>query len=144
MVLETDSFFLKMRWHPRQAAPYLRTQQMWKQYNRSCVNCSVSSTTGRGSLSATNEKNAEANTKAFNQKTMQAPGHFGRGKEIFEETVDKVTLETEEGDMLFAVAYQVGRARQRPRETKTVCRTLRRRHSSRFEEASLSCTSRLQ
>ena len=55
---------------------------------------------------------------------MQAPDTLAEEYEIFEETVKKVTLETEEGDMLFAVAYEAGEeGRPGPRKTKTVCRT---------------------
>ena len=48
------------------------------------------------------KKNAEANTKAYdpNQKTVQALDTLEEEYEIFEETVKKVTHETEEGDML--------------------------------------------
>ena len=54
-------------------------------------------------------KNAEANTNAYglNQKTMQALDVMAKEYEIFEETMKKVTYETEEGDMLFTVAYDV-------------------------------------
>ena len=54
------------------------------------------------------KKNAEANTKAYdvNQKTMQALDTLAEECEIFEETMKKVTHETEEGDMLFAVACE--------------------------------------
>ena len=64
----------------------------------------------KGSPSATYKKNAKANTKAcdLNQNTMQALDTLAEEYEIFEETVKKVTLETEEGDKLFAVAYEVG------------------------------------
>ena len=44
----------------------------------------------------------------LNQKTMQALDSLAEEYEIFEETMKKVTLETEEGDMLFAVDYEVG------------------------------------
>ena len=59
--------------------------------------------------SATHKKNAEANTRAhdFNQKTMQALDTFAEEYEIFEETMKKVTLETEEGDMLYAMVSEV-------------------------------------
>ena len=39
---------------------------------------------------------------------MQALDTLAEEYEIFEETMKKVTLETEEGDMLFTVAYEVG------------------------------------
>ena len=39
---------------------------------------------------------------------MQALDTFAKEYEIFEETMKKVTLETEEADMLLAVAYEVG------------------------------------
>ena len=74
----------------------------------------------KGSPSATYKKNAEANTRAYdlNQKTMQALDTLAEEYEIFNETMKKVTLETEEGDMLFAVAYEAGeeldRAKERP------------------------------
>ena len=61
----------------------------------------------KGSLSSTYKKNTEANTKVYdlNQKTMQALDALAEEYEIFEETMKKGTHETEEGDMLFAVAY---------------------------------------
>ena len=64
----------------------------------------------KGSVSATYKKNAEANTRAhdLNQKTMQALGTLAEEYEVFEETMKKVTLDTEEGDMLYAVASEVG------------------------------------
>ena len=74
----------------------------------------------KGSLSSTHKKSTEANTKTYdlNQKTMQALDTLAEEYEIFDETMKKVPLETEEGDMLFAVAYEVGeeldRARKRP------------------------------
>ena len=51
-----------------------------------------------------------ANTRAsdLNHKTMQALDTLAEEYEIFEETMKKVTLETEEGDMLYAAAYEVG------------------------------------
>ena len=63
----------------------------------------------KGGLAPTNKKNAEANTKAYdlNQKTRQALDTLAEKYEIFEETMKKVTHETEEGDMLFAVAHEV-------------------------------------
>ena len=62
----------------------------------------------KGSLSSTYKKNTEANTKVYdlNQKTMQAVDVLAEDYEIFEETMKKVTYETDEGDMLFAVAYE--------------------------------------
>ena len=47
-------------------------------------------------------------TKVYdlNQKTMQALDIPAEEYEIFEETMKKVTHETEEGDMLFAAAYE--------------------------------------
>ena len=61
----------------------------------------------KGSLSSTYEKNTEANTKVYdlNQKTMQALNALAEEYEIFE-TMKKVKHKTEEGDMLFAVAYE--------------------------------------
>ena len=60
------------------------------------------------SLSSKNKKNTEANTKVndLNQKTMQALDALAEDYEIFEDTMKKVRHETEEGDMLFAVAYE--------------------------------------
>ena len=64
----------------------------------------------KGGLSATYKKNTETNTSAYdlNQKTMQALDTLAEEYEIFEETMRKVTFETEEGDMLCAVASEVG------------------------------------
>ena len=63
-----------------------------------------------GRLSITYKKNAEANTRAYdhNHKTMQALDTSAEEYEIFEEIMKKVTLETDEGDMLYAVASEVG------------------------------------
>ena len=47
-----------------------------------------------------------------NQKTMQSLDTLAEEYEIFEETVKKVTLETEEGDMLFAVREELDRAQK--------------------------------
>ena len=49
-----------------------------------------------------------ANTKVYdlNLKTMQALNVLAEEYEICEETMKKVTPETEEGDMLSAVAYE--------------------------------------
>ena len=68
-----------------------------------------------GSLSATYKKNTEANTRAYdlNQKTMQALDTSAEEYEIFAETMRKVTFETEEGDMLCAVASEVGEELER-------------------------------
>ena len=68
----------------------------------------------KGSLSSTCKKNTEANTKVydFNQKTMQALDVLAEEYEIFEETMKKVTHETEDGDMLFAVAYELEKAQK--------------------------------
>ena len=65
---------------------------------------------GKGSLSSTYMKNTEANTKAcdLDQMTMQALDTLAGECEIFEESMKKVTLVTEEGDMLYAVGYEVG------------------------------------
>ena len=64
----------------------------------------------KGSLCSTCKENAESDTKTFdlNQKTMQALDTLAEEYEIFEETLKKVTDETEDGDMLFAVADEVG------------------------------------
>ena len=55
----------------------------------------------KGRLSSTNKKNTEVNTKVhdLNQKTMQALDVLAEEYEIFEETMEKVTHETEDGDM---------------------------------------------
>ena len=53
--------------------------------------------------------------------------------EIFEETMKKVTLETEEGDMLYAVASEVGKSSTGLRKAKTVHKTS---WSSRVRERS--------
>ena len=60
----------------------------------------------KGSLSSTYKKSTEANTKVYDldQKTMQAVDFLAEKYEIFEETMKKVT--PEEGDVLFAVAYE--------------------------------------
>ena len=111
-----------LRRRPR-ATPHLRTRQLLKQYDQSCGNCSDSSTTEREVQNATYKKNAEANTRArdLNQKTMQALDTLAKEHEIFEETMKTVTLETEEGDMLYAVASEVGEERTRKRApTKSV------------------------
>ena len=54
----------------------------------------------KGSLSATYKENAEANTRAYD----------------FEETMKKVTLDIEEGHMLYAVAYEVAEELDRPQK----------------------------
>ena len=58
---------------------------------------------------STDKKNTEANTKVcdLNQTTMQALDVLAEEYGIFEETIENVTDETEEGDMLFAVAYEL-------------------------------------
>ena len=58
-----------------------------------------------GSLSATFQKNAEANTRAYelNQKTMDT---LAEEYEAFEVTMKKVTVDHEEGDVLHAVASE--------------------------------------
>ena len=62
----------------------------------------------KGSLSSTYKKNTEASTRVhdLNQKTMQALGALAEEYEIFEETMQKVMHETEDGDRLSAVAYE--------------------------------------
>ena len=62
----------------------------------------------KGSLSSTYKMNTEANTRVYDlhQKTMQALDALAEEYETFEETTKKVTHETEEGDMVFAVACE--------------------------------------
>ena len=75
----------------------------------------------KGSLSATQKKNAEANTRAYdlNQKTMQALDTLAEENEAFEVTMIKVAFEHEEGDVLYAMASEVAeeldRAQKGPR-----------------------------
>ena len=82
---------------------------MLKQFNQSRGNCRDSSTTERGAQH-TRKMPTEANTRAYdlNQKTMQALDTLAEEYELFEETMRKVTHETEEADMLYAVASEVG------------------------------------
>ena len=51
---------------------------------------------------------------------MQALDTLAEEYEIFEETMKKVTCETEEGDMLCAVAYEAMEELDKAR-TRTVC-----------------------
>ena len=76
----------------------------------------------KGSLSSTFQKNVEANTRAYGliQKTMQALDALAEDYEIFEETM---TYETEEGDMLYAVAHEAMEELDRARRKRTVCMT---------------------
>ena len=69
----------------------------------------------KGGLSATYKKHTGANTRSYDlkQKTMQALDTLVEEYEIFEETMRKVTCETEEGDMLCAVASEVGEELER-------------------------------
>ena len=77
----------------------------------------------KGSLGSTLKKNAEANTKSYhlNQKTVQALDTLAEEYEIFEETMTKVTHETEEGDTLFAVACEAMEELGKAEKTRTVC-----------------------
>ena len=63
----------------------------------------------KGSLSATNKKNADANNRAYdmNQKKIQALDTLAEEYEAFEVTMKKVACEHEEGDVLYAVASEV-------------------------------------
>ena len=90
------------------------------------------------SLSSMYKKNADANTKAyvFKQKTMQALDALAEEYEIFEKTMKKVTYETEEGDMLFAIAYEAMEELDKAQKDRTVCRTRWRprvNHGSRLQ-----------
>ena len=63
----------------------------------------------KGSLRATYKKNAEANNRAYdmNQKTTTALDTLVEEYGVFEVTMQKVTFEHEEGDVLYAVASEV-------------------------------------
>ena len=62
----------------------------------------------KGSLSATYNKNTEADTKVYdlNQKTMLALDRLADAYSTFEETWAKMEHETVEGDVLFAMSYE--------------------------------------
>ena len=65
--------------------------------------------TEKGSLSATYQKNAEANDGAYdmNQNTIQALDSLAEEYGVSEVTMKKVMFEHEEGDVLYAVASEV-------------------------------------
>ena len=81
----------------------------------------------KGSLSATNRKNAEANVRAYdmNLKTIQASDALPDKYSAFDASMKKVTSDHEEGDVLYAVATEVTdglqRAQKAPNELDCSC-----------------------
>ena len=103
---ETEEDGVIVRDTNENASEQERAKDSWQQ--KETVGIAPSPQQSERSLSCTYKKNNDANAKVYdlNQKTMQALDALAEEYEIFKETLKKVTHDTQEGDMLFSVAYE--------------------------------------
>ena len=95
--------------HPK-ATPHLRTRLILTQYDQSCGNCSDSSAKVSRALHGllVEVMGSGVGLGIFLLCGAETSLSVVEEYEIFEKTMKKVTLETEEGDMLCAVVSEVG------------------------------------